>query len=186
MEINNNMNDKDIHDMEKMQNLYQEVIEEGILGRAAANVKSIGQTAGKYVGGVGRALVGKGDSLNPSTFRLFYKIANLVKGFSHDIAKVSGVSDATLGEVPMITTALDAIAQSQSSESGKAKEILGVYNLRTQGTVRPRTADEMEKLITSPLSNDERNRMYQAFNRRQAQAHARTNPNPNTSHRRRP
>lgn len=158
------MNEKDLHDMEKLENLYQEVVEEGILGRAAAGIKATGQTAGKYVSGVGRALIGKANHIDAASFRLFYKLANVVQSFTKDIEKMTGVTGGAYKPVGILVTSLQEVARSNSPESGKAQDILNMYLMRTHGgKSQPATISDMERIITGPITNTERQSMISHY-----------------------
>ena len=145
-------NDIDTHDMEKLENLYGQMItesndlmEEGRLTRARAGLNAYGQTAGRWVGGIGRALLGKGN-LPARVFRLYYKVRNLVKEYANDINVIAG-STVYYDEVNTFMLALESIAKGSSPEKESAVKLLNILQPQFKKTSRPRMLVDLDKLI---------------------------------------
>lgn len=155
------MNEKDVHDFEKLENLYnemvstpnQEVVEEGIVNRVVQGGKSYGQAAGKYVGGIGRALVGKG-SPSVGIFRTYYKIVNLVKGYVSDIDSTAGAKVTTdSAKVDLLWFTLQDVAKGTGVEAERAKKIVTAMQAKMKGIRGGRgsipSIDDFTKILTS-------------------------------------
>lgn len=138
-------NDRDTHDMEKLENLYNEVIEEGIFNRAGANVKSYGQAAGAWARGIGRSLVGKGNA-PARVLRLYYKLGNVVKNYANDINVLAGANTYD-DEVYTLLQAIHAIRNGSGPEKAIAQELADLINKKIGKKARPRKISDLDKLI---------------------------------------
>lgn len=139
------MNDKDTHDFEKLENLYSELIQEGLFSRGVQDIKSRGKAAGKYLGNIKDAFLGKSSKpLSPRAIRYLYKVSGILENSFSDVKKITGVS--YFDEAGILIQILR-----EAATSGKhpeiAKELVDYMNVILKRGTRPRDISDFVKYV---------------------------------------